>query len=131
MHVEAAACALVHGCTQLYWGVNATDLRSRPEEERDLGSYRETFARLVELTSRGRHAIEMVTPFEFIQKAELITWALTLGFDIDKLVSCSSGGEEPCGHCNQCVAREQAEREAEGMRFSVLDYNFAPVVQMR
>ena len=52
--------------------------------------------------------VSLYTPFLYWKKKDIATHARLLNVDIDKTWSCYAGGDEPCGKCGACSARQEA-----------------------
>jgi len=51
---------------------------------------------------------DIVTPLSGLSKAEVVHQAVELGVPVSMTWSCAYGGEQPCGKCQRCVARQEA-----------------------
>lgn len=48
------------------------------------------------------------TPFEFLDKADILEAGIKLGVDYSLTWSCYEGGEKPCNRCGTCIERAEA-----------------------
>lgn len=55
--------------------------------------------------------IQIVAPFVYSNKAEIVRTGITLGVPYELTWSCYHGGEYPCHKCGTCIDRENAFRE--------------------
>jgi 7-cyano-7-deazaguanine synthase len=52
--------------------------------------------------------VQVISLVQEMDKAEIVTTALTLGLDFSKLWSCYQPGYKPCGTCPSCIRNQQA-----------------------
>lgn len=52
--------------------------------------------------------VRLVTPFQFMSKAEIVALAADLEVPLQLTWSCYRGGEKPCGECPTCLERIKA-----------------------
>lgn len=55
--------------------------------------------------------VRLVTPFQWLRKAEILQLAIDLGVPFELTHSCYEGARPPCGTCPTCVARARAFEE--------------------
>jgi 7-cyano-7-deazaguanine synthase len=57
---------------------------------------------------RGKHEIEITTPFEQSTKEDVVGLALKLKVPLNLTWSCHRNGKSPCGKCRGCLDRTEA-----------------------
>lgn len=109
----ALGLAEARGSHDLGIGVNALDYSGYPDCR---PAFVEKFGELANLATRegveGR-PIRLHTPLLELSKVEILRLALELGVPVDDTLSCydPSADGAPCGLCDACRLRTQAERE--------------------
>jgi 7-cyano-7-deazaguanine synthase len=54
------------------------------------------------------HKVRLITPFQWMNKAQIAQTGYSLGVPFEKTWSCYEGGDRPCGKCPTCVGRLEA-----------------------
>ncbi|MDP2211399.1 MAG: 7-cyano-7-deazaguanine synthase QueC [Candidatus Aquicultor sp.] len=54
------------------------------------------------------HKVRLITPLEWLTKAEIVKLGHELGAPFELTWSCYQGGEEACGKCATCISRLEA-----------------------
>ena len=54
------------------------------------------------------HGVELLTPFQFKNKIEIVKLGLSLGVPYEKTWTCYNGRAKACGVCGSCVERIEA-----------------------
>lgn len=73
-----------------------------------------TFIRAMNKATRAgtRSKVEVISPFEYISKADIVKIGATIGVDFAKTYTCYKGGAKHCGRCYTCQARREAFKTA-------------------
>ena len=106
--ILAIAVSYAHerSCTRICLSINRDDTEDHPAAtEAFIASFRAT---ATTLDSR----FEIATPLITLRKHEVVLLGATLGVDFSQTYSCLVGGDQPCGTCAQCLARQRAFRLA-------------------
>jgi 7-cyano-7-deazaguanine synthase len=53
-------------------------------------------------------AVEVLTPYLYYTKGQIIQDGISLNVDYELTWSCYVGGKTPCGKCGTCVERAEA-----------------------
>jgi len=102
--------AFMHACTagigQIAWALQADDLPNELHRQKVLRLIA-LHQELAALQSSVRP--EVVLPLANYSKQQVVTMAAKYGIDLAMTFSCSDPrGDQPCGKCDQCLARESA-----------------------
>jgi len=105
----AVSWAEVVGAGAVYLGAVEQDSSGYPDCRRE---YYDAFQRLVELGTRPRTKIEIVTPLIAMHKSEIIRLGASLGAPFELTWSCYRSNGPACARCDSCVLRLRAFEEA-------------------
>ena len=106
--ILAIAVSYAHerSCTRICLSINRDDTEDHPAAtEAFIASFRATAATL-------DRRFEIATPLITLRKHEVVLLGASLGVDFSQTYSCLVGGDQPCGTCAQCLARQRAFRLA-------------------
>lgn len=102
--ILAIAVSYAHerSCTRICLSINRDDTEDHPAAtEAFITSFRATAATL-------DRRFEIATPLIGLRKHEVVLLGASLGVDFSQTYSCLVGGDQPCGTCAQCLARQRA-----------------------
>ena len=105
---SAAAVALSHGCSEIWYGAHADDAAGSayPDTSRD---FNEAITRAIYLGSG--EALRVAAPFIDKTKADVVAVGTQIGVPFALTWSCYEGHEKACGTCGTCRDRLKAFRE--------------------
>ena len=103
----ATAFAISNDCKEVYYGAIKGDVGDYPDTTPQF------LEKINELNKVNNYEyIPIFAPFVDKEKVEVVKIALQLNVPIEQTWSCYLGGEEPCGECFSCRAREEAINQA-------------------
>jgi len=104
---SAAAVALSHGCSEIYYGAHADDAAGNayPDTSAD---FNRAITEAITLGSNGE--LIVVAPFIRSSKADVVATGSRLGVPFELTWSCYEGGDKACGECGTCLDRLEAFR---------------------
>lgn len=105
---SAAAVALSHGCSEIWYGAHADDAAGSayPDTSRD---FNEAITRAIYLGSG--EALRVAAPFIDKTKADVVAVGTQIRVPFALTWSCYEGHEKACGTCGTCRDRLKAFRE--------------------
>ena len=109
----ALSFAEARGADVLGIGVNALDYSGYPDCRPEFISAFECLANLATQAGMEDKPFRLFTPLQHLSKAEVLLKAIELGVPVEKTISCYDPSAEgaPCGLCDSCRLRWQAEEE--------------------
>ena len=105
---SAAAIALSHGCSEIWYGAHADDAAGSAYPDTS-AEFNEAIARAVWIGS-GK-ALTVTAPFINKTKAEVVAEGTKIGVPFELTWSCYEGREKACGVCGTCRDRIRAFAE--------------------
>lgn len=94
------------GATSVHIGVNSLDYSGYPDCRPE---FIEHIGKGLNLASKAfvesQRRIEIVTPLQYLAKADIIKLGLAFGVNFKDTWSCYRGGERACGRCPSCNIR--------------------------
>jgi len=105
MHSIAEMYALCHNFDRILWAVHKDDVKDID----GLNKYLELRAEIVRL--RTGKDVRIETPFIKMTKKDIVEMGYKLELQLEDTRSCSEKNGEPCGYCEQCLARSRVISE--------------------
>jgi 7-cyano-7-deazaguanine synthase len=105
---SAAAIALSHGCSEIWYGAHADDAAGSAYPDTS-AEFNEAIAKAVWIGS-GK-ALTVTAPFIDKTKAEVVAEGAKIGVPFELTWSCYEGREKACGVCGTCRDRIRAFAE--------------------
>ncbi len=101
----AVAKALTRDCDYVWFGAHAEDARNFAYPDCSF----EFLGPLASSIYVGTyHKVRLITPLQWLMKADIVKKGLELGVPFELCYSCYSGGERPCLRCPTCIERTAA-----------------------
>lgn len=105
----AVSWAEVLGAEAVYIGAVEQDSSGYPDCRKE---FYEAFQRVLDLGTRPRTGIKILTPLIGMKKSEIVRLGISLGAPFELTWSCYKSGEIACGTCDSCALRRRAFAEA-------------------
>jgi 7-cyano-7-deazaguanine synthase len=108
------------GARVIFIGAHAVDYSGYPDCRPE---YFNAFRKMADLATRSAvsgHKIEILTPFVFKSKAQIIKLGMKLKVPYELTWSCYKGGKSPCRRCDSCILRAKGFKEA-GLKDPIYD----------
>ena len=111
----ALAYAEVLGASCIYFGANIRDYSGYPDCRPEFIQAFKEVARLGTRMGLEGQQIDIVAPLLFLTKREIIQKGHALGVPFQWTNSCYNPGpqNQPCGHCDSCLIRQEGFEEAQ------------------
>jgi 7-cyano-7-deazaguanine synthase in queuosine biosynthesis len=93
---------------QLYLGFEGEQMR----QDVGMGRFVNDIASMYDDFDASAQQIEVVSPYQYFTKPEVIQLAASVGFDMSYTWSCDHNGNEHCGSCQSCTNRKRAFKVA-------------------
>ena len=105
---SAAAVAISHGCSVIYYGAHADDAAGNAYPDTSM-AFHQAISDAIRIGSGD--ALELAAPFVDKTKADVVAIGARLGVPFDLTWSCYEGGDTACGTCGTCRDRLRAFAE--------------------
>ncbi|MGH9842842.1 MAG: 7-cyano-7-deazaguanine synthase QueC [Blastocatellia bacterium] len=105
----ATSWAEVIGAGRIYVGAVAEDSSGYPDCRPE---FYEAFQRAIDVGTKPRTRIEIVTPVIALRKSEIVRRGVELAAPLHLSWSCYQNEERACGSCDSCALRLRGFREA-------------------
>lgn len=102
----AASYAIACGASALISGVHHDDLKTSPHAREYLRNVGNDAAKLHNIN------FQVHLPLEKMCKADVVTYGASIDFPFEMSRSCSSGANNHCGVCDECIKRMEAFSDA-------------------
>jgi len=99
----ATSVAIQRGVDAVAYAAHADDFGTYPDCRK---SFVEAMERAIGECDYNSPRLDV--PFLFMRKREIVALGRKLGIDYSSTWSCYAGGEQPCGVCGACSARNEA-----------------------
>ena len=111
----ALAYAEVLGASNIFFGANIRDYSGYPDCRPDFIRAFKEVARLGTRLGLAGQPVDILAPLLFLSKREIIQKGHALGVPFQWTNSCYNPGlqNQPCGHCDSCVIRQEGFKEAQ------------------
>ncbi|MCW5782284.1 MAG: 7-cyano-7-deazaguanine synthase QueC [Nitrospirales bacterium] len=111
----ALAYAEVLGASNIFFGANIRDYSGYPDCRPDFIQAFKEVARLGTRLGLEGQPVDILAPLLFLSKREIIQKGHALGVPFQWTNSCYNPGlqNQPCGHCDSCVIRQEGFKEAQ------------------
>ena len=111
----ALAYAEVLGASNIFFGANIRDYSGYPDCRPDFIRAFKEVARLGTRLGLEGQPVDILAPLLFLSKREIIQKGHALGVPFQWTNSCYNPGlqNQPCGHCDSCVIRQEGFKEAQ------------------
>jgi 7-cyano-7-deazaguanine synthase len=103
----AAALALTHDAEEVWAGMHAEDAHNWAYPD-CTPEFLGAMANAIYVGSY--HKVRLVTPLQWMTKADVVAAGIALGAPFEKTMSCYEGADPACGVCPTCVGRINAFR---------------------
>ena len=100
----ATSWAEVIGAEFIFIGVNALDYSGYPDCRPE---YYQVFNQLIEVGTKSKPSVEIVTPVIKMSKKEIVTTGIHLGSPLHLTWSCYKNQNVACGKCDSCLLRKR------------------------
>lgn len=105
---SAAAVAISHGCSVIYYGAHADDAAGNAYPDTSI-AFHQAISDAIRIGSGN--ALKLTAPFVDKTKADVVAIGTKLGVPFDLTWSCYEGGDTACGTCGTCRDRLRAFAE--------------------
>ena len=102
---SAAAVAISHGCSEVYYGIHADDAAGNAYPDTS-SLFNKAISDAVYIGSGN--AVKVVAPFVEAGKERVVEEGIRLGVPFELTWSCYEGEEKACGRCGTCLDRKKA-----------------------
>ncbi|WNM57123.1 7-cyano-7-deazaguanine synthase QueC [Candidatus Nitrospira allomarina] len=111
----ALAYAEVLNATSIFFGANIRDYSGYPDCRPEFIQAFKEVARLGTRMGLEGQPVDILAPLLFLTKREIIQKGHALGVPFQWTNSCYNPGlqNQPCGHCDSCVIRQEGFKEAQ------------------
>ena len=104
---SAAAIALSHGCSVIYYGAHADDAAGNAYPDTSV-AFNEAISQAIHIGSGDK--LTVVAPFIDKTKAEVVAMGTKINVPFELTWSCYEGHDKACGVCGTCRDRKEAFR---------------------
>lgn len=102
---SAAAIAISHGCTEIYYGAHADDAAGNAYPDTSV-AFNNAISEAIYIGSGN--AVKIVAPFIDQPKSVVVKQGMEIGVPFELTWSCYEGNEKACGVCGTCRDRKKA-----------------------
>ncbi len=104
---SAAAVALSHGCSEIWYGAHADDAAGNAYPDTST-AFNQAISEAIRIGSGEQ--LKVHAPFIDRTKAQVVAEGLRIGVPFELTWSCYEGNEKACGVCGTCRDRREAFR---------------------
>lgn len=104
-----AMIAESEGFSEIWMANHATDALGYAYPDCTI-EFMQAMMKAIGTSSLGK--VQLITPFQFMTKAEVVQMGVVTEAPLDLTYSCYRGGEFHCGHCPTCLERKKAFKDA-------------------